>query len=106
MKKIILSLLAVLFLCSCQNQFNTDSWLEDPEKRNSMVYNLLDKYELKGKTENEIISLLGEPGEKLDEPVLEYVYYLGRAGLGVSDSLLKLQFDLNGKVESHRITYS
>lgn len=44
---------------------------------------LLDKYELKGKTVNEIISLLGEPGEKLDEPVLEYVYYIGRAGLGL-----------------------
>jgi hypothetical protein len=52
--------------------------------RKEMVWlSLLDKYELKGKTVNEIISLLGEPGEKLDEPVLEYVYYIGRAGLGL-----------------------
>lgn len=91
MRKIFLSLLILLFLCACQNQFHTEGWLDDPEKRNSMVYNLLDKYELKGKTEDEIISLLGKPEQKIDEPVPQYVYYLGRAGLGVDDSLLRLR---------------
>ncbi|MCR8634570.1 lipoprotein [Paenibacillus radicis (ex Xue et al. 2023)] len=106
MKKILLTLLSVLFLSSCQNQFNSESWLDDPEKRNSMVYDLLNKHELIGKSDKEIISLLGEPEQKLEEPALQYVYYLGRAGLGVDDSLLILQFDQNGKLESHKISHS
>ncbi|MBW7454174.1 hypothetical protein ACFOLF_26420 [Paenibacillus sepulcri] len=69
MKKIFLSLVLLLFLCACQNQFNSKGWLDNPEKRNSMVDNLLDNYDLKGKTEDEIISLLGEPEQKIDQPV-------------------------------------
>jgi hypothetical protein len=71
-----------------------------------MVYDMLEKNELKGKQEDEIISLLGEPEQKIDEPVLQFVYYLGRAGLGVDDMLLVLQFDQNGKLESHKIRNS
>lgn len=47
-----------------------------------MVQSLINKYELKGMTEAEIIDLLGEPAQKLDQPSRQYVYYLGKAGLG------------------------
>lgn len=43
-------------------------------------------------TETEIIGLLGEPEQKLDELSRQYVYYLGRAGLGGDDRLLRLDF--------------
>lgn len=107
MKKIFLSLLVLLFLCACDQQFNKEVWLKEPEKRSDMVYSFLNKYELVGMTEEEIIHLLGKPGEKIDEPNIQYVYYLGSAGLmGVKVSLLRLQFDQNGKLESHEIDYS
>lgn len=105
MKKIVLSLLLLLILCSCSNQFNKKTWFEEAEKRTSMVYSLINSYELKGMTETEIIDLLGEPEQKLDEPSRQYVYYLGRAGLGVDDSLLRLSFDKNGELESHEISH-
>ncbi|MFF2090536.1 hypothetical protein [Paenibacillus sp. NPDC058174] len=106
LRKIVLSLLALLLLCACQSQFTANSWTSDREKRSAMLSDLLNKNNnLVGKTEDEIISLLGKPEEKLDEPAFQYVYYLGRAGLGVDDSLLVLQFDENWKVESHKIRY-
>ncbi|WP_052350476.1 hypothetical protein [Paenibacillus gorillae] len=71
-----------------------------------MLSNLLNKNNnLVGKTENEIIALIGKPEQKLDEPSFQYVYYLGRAGLGVDDSMLVLQFDESWKVKSHKIRY-
>jgi len=106
MKKIILSCLVLLILSSCSSrQFDQEAWMKEPEKRSGMVSSLTGKYELKGMTETEIIDLLGEPEEKLDEPSRQYVYYLGRAGLGVDDSLLRLSFDENGELESHRVTH-
>ncbi|GGG54646.1 hypothetical protein [Paenibacillus radicis (ex Gao et al. 2016)] len=106
MRKTVIALLGLLLLCACQSQFTADSWASDREKRSEMLSDLLNKNNnLVGKTENEIIALMGKPEEKLDEPSSQYVYYLGRAGLGVDDSLLVLQFDENWKVESHKIRY-
>jgi hypothetical protein len=105
MKKLLLSLLLLLILCSCSAQFDKETWSKEPEKRNNMVHNLINKYELDGMTDAEIIDLLGEPEQKLDEPSPQFVYYLGRAGLGVDDSLLRLYFNKSGKLESHEITH-
>ncbi|WP_339286172.1 hypothetical protein [Paenibacillus sp. FSL R5-0486] len=55
-------------------------------------------------TETEIIDLFGEPEQKFDEPSRQY-YYLGRAGVGVDDSLLRLSFDKNGELESHDVSH-
>lgn len=107
MKKLLLisSLLLLLFLSACQNKFSSDAWIDHPGKRNRMVEDLLVKSDLKGMTQDEIISLLGEPEQRITSPVPQFVYYLGRAGLGVDDLLFKLQFDTNGKLESHEITH-
>lgn len=105
MKKIIISFLMVLILCSC-GQFDQETWLKEPEKRQDMLGSLTSKYNLKGMTENEVIDLLGEPAQKLNEPSPQFLYYIGSAGLmGVKVTLFQLQFDENGKVESHDITY-
>ncbi|MFX3634718.1 MAG: hypothetical protein ACE3L7_23030 [Candidatus Pristimantibacillus sp.] len=102
MKKIIISFLLVLILCSC-SRFDQETWLKEPEKRHDMVSSLTSKYKLKDMTENEIIDLLGEPSEKLTEPSRQFLFYIGSAGLGVKVTLLQLHFDENGKVESHNI---
>ncbi|ANY70176.1 hypothetical protein BBD42_29480 [Paenibacillus sp. BIHB 4019] len=105
MKKIIISFLMLLIICSCSSQFDKETWLKEPEKRQDMVSSLTNKFKLKGMTENEIIDLLGEPAEKLSEPSRQFLYYIGSAGLGIKVTLLQLQLDENGKVESHDIIY-
>lgn len=105
MKKIMLSILLLLQFSACSYSFHQETWLQDPEKRNGMVRSLINQqHELKGMTEQEIIQLLGEPAEKLDKPTRQFVYYLGRAGFGVDDSLFRLTFK-NGKLESHEVTH-
>ena len=69
------------------------------------VNSLLNKYELKGKTEKEIISLLGEPQSKRKNPELEFVYYLGQGAFGLDDNLFILQFDQNGKLEKNMVAH-
>jgi len=64
---------------------------------------LTSKYELEGMTESQIVDLLGVPSQIANEPWRHYVYYLGRAGLGVDDRLLYLNFDHNGKLENYRV---
>ncbi len=105
MKAIIISFLMLLILCSCSSQFDQETWLKEPEKRQDMVSSLTNKFKLKGMTESEIIELLGEPEEKLSEPSRQLLYYIGSAGLGVKVTLLQLQLDESGKVESHDILY-
>lgn len=100
MKKIIISFLLILMLCSC-SRFDQETWLNEPEKRQDMLSSL----KLKGMTESEIIDLLGEPAEKLTDPSRQFLFYMGSAGLGVKVTLLQLQFDKNGNVESHDIIY-
>ena len=106
MKKMLLSIAILLILCACtNNRFDQETWLNEPEKRNSMVHSLINQFELVGMTETEIIALLGEPAQKVDEPSRQYVYYLGRAGLGVDDSLLRLNFNNDSEIESHEVTH-
>lgn len=105
MKKVLPSLLLLLVLCACGTPFDKEQWLTEPDSRNSMVDSLANKHKLEGMTEEEIIDLLGEPAQKLDEPARQFVYYLGRAGLGVDDSLLKLHFNQKGGLESYEITH-
>lgn len=100
MKKIIISFLLILILCSC-NRFDQETWLNEPEKRQNMVGSL----KLKGMNESEIIDLLGEPAEKLTDPSRQFLFSIGSAGLGVKVTLLQLHFDKNGNVESHDIIY-
>lgn len=100
----IITVIQAAFLWGCSQTFDKDRWQEKPDERKGMVYGMLDKHELTGKTEEEVIALLGEPESEEDAPERQLVYYLGRAGLGVDDSLLRLYVDASGKVESYRVT--
>ncbi|MHA7965168.1 hypothetical protein ACX93W_13575 [Paenibacillus sp. CAU 1782] len=103
--KLLLALVLLFSLTACVKAFDEKKWIENREDRSSMVDSLQKKHELKGKTQEEIIGLLGEPDGKQEEPEGAFVYYLGRASyIGVDDSLLKFYFDEDGTVESYRIT--
>ncbi|MEK3884066.1 hypothetical protein [Paenibacillus sp. PL2-23] len=104
MKKLIVSISIIIVLCSC-NQFDQDTWLKEPEKRHVMMDSLTRQYPFKGLTDNEVISLLGDPAEERTEPSRQFLYDMGSAGLGVKVTLLELTFDENGKVVSHDIIY-
>lgn len=104
MKKIAFLFVLLLLLCSC-SRFDQQAWLSEPDMRNAMVSNLTSTYNLTEMTESEIIDLLGEPQEKMTEPSLQLLYYIGYAGLGVKASFLHLYFDEDGLVEKHTISY-
>lgn len=104
MRKVSISFLLLLILCSC-SRFDQEAWLKEPDKRHDMVSSLTSNYKLTGMTEREIIDLLGEPAEKLTEPSRQFLYAVGSAGMGVKVTLLQLHFDNTGKVESHDIIY-
>jgi len=102
-----LSVVLLLVLSACGAiAFDSDKWKDKPGERDRMVSSLLHTHELVGMTEDEIITLLGKPDEKKEEPDNEFVYLLGRAGLGVDDNLLILKFTEQGKLESHHIRQS
>ncbi|RIX51427.1 hypothetical protein D3P08_16030 [Paenibacillus nanensis] len=105
MKKISFAMLVLVMLCSCSGSFHKEKWAEEPESRKGMVNSMLSQYELEGMTATEIIDLLGEPEQRLEEPSVQFVYYLGSAGLGVDDSLLRLYFNRDGQLERHEITH-
>ena len=120
MKKIIILVMVVIILCSCSRlnerdqseqsnqseQFDQQLWLNEPEQRESLVRSLTNNYQLKGMTEEEIIDLLGEPDQIISESSKQYLFFIGYGGfVGINVSLLQLQFDANGKVESHSVIH-
>jgi hypothetical protein len=106
MKKFVFASLLLLILCSCSStSFNKETWSNEPEKRNGILQSLVKQHELKGMTEADIIDLLSEPAQKLDEPSRQFIYYLGRAGFGVDDSLLRLYFNEEGMVKRYEVTH-
>ena len=55
-------------------EFSTENWQRYPERRLTMYFDLTEKYEIKGSTENEVTDLLGAPDEIVEN---EYVYDCG-----------------------------
>ncbi len=103
--KLLLALVLLLSLTACVKAFDEEKWSGNREERGSMMGSLQKKHELKGMTKDELVKLLGEPDSKQEEGTeRQFVYYLGRASLGVDDSLLKLYFSEDGVVESYQIT--
>lgn len=97
-----------LIVCAVQlsmneytSKFNQNWWLNDAEKRVHMVDDLLQKYKLIGKSNEEITKLLGAPTEtrNLDVAVITS-YYLGdeRGFIPIDSERLVLQFDRDGRV--------
>ncbi|PFR52602.1 hypothetical protein [Bacillus cereus] len=103
----------LLLVCTAQlsmntytSKFNQDRWLNVEEKRVHMVDDLLQKYKLTGKSNEEIIKLLGEPTQTRNgEGGVITSYYLGneRGFISIDSEQLVLQFDRDGKVAEYKV---
>ncbi|KXO02925.1 hypothetical protein AYK81_06655 [Bacillus thuringiensis] len=116
-KKQILGVMIVgcilLLVCTAQlsmntynSKFNQDRWLHAEENRVHMVDDLLQKYKLTGKSNEEITKLLGAPTEtRNEEGGVSTVYYLGneRGFISIDSEQLVLQFDRDGKVVEYKV---
>ena len=87
-------------------EFNSNEWKNwsdddrDFSRRWDMMNSLRNNYELKDKTKNEIIELLGEPDDKSTN---EFTYNLGFAKKGIDTGALSIVFDSNGRVKSYNV---
>lgn len=90
-----------------KHTFSTSKWLDDPEGRTAIVDNLLEKYELVGMSEDDVLSLLGEPDNDYGyfNADNRYVYYMGaeRGLFGIDSEWLILDF-MDGVVSDSYIT--
>ncbi|OJE53318.1 hypothetical protein BAQ48_04795 [Bacillus luti] len=116
-KKQVLSVMIIalipLIVCTVQlgvneytSKFNQNRWLNDADKRVHMVDDLLQKYKLIGKSNEEIIKLLGDPTETRNEEVgATTSYYLGneRGFISIDSERLVLQFDNDGNVIEYKV---
>lgn len=104
-----LLLLACLFLLGVnesKSRFSTERWLKDHEERTDMVDDLLTERRLIGKTEKEVIALLGPPTDteyfSAEDAI---VYYLGaeRGFISIDSEWLLLWYDDSDKVVKHEV---
>ncbi|GAF08100.1 hypothetical protein [Paenibacillus pini] len=91
---LISSIIIGIFICSIswvklgynewKSHFDYDRWVSNHEQRSYMVASLLEQHELKGRSHEEVLALLGAPDTLAtsQEPQSTYVYGMGRAGLG------------------------
>ena len=76
---VVFALFAILSY-SPSRDFSKEAWLNEPNKRVELINDLLKNYEIKGKTREEIIALLGDPLEKspyFQESGRDMIYLLG-----------------------------
>ncbi|KAA0765918.1 hypothetical protein [Bacillus sp. TE8-1] len=102
-----------LIVCTVQlsvneytSKFNQNRWLNHADKRVHMVDDLLQKYKLIGKSNEEITQLLGAPTEtRSGEEGVITLYYLGteRGFIPIDSEQLILQFDRDGKVMEYTV---
>ncbi|AOM06767.1 hypothetical protein FORC24_3477 [Bacillus cereus] len=88
------------------SKFNQNRWLNHADKRVHMVDDLLQKYKLIGKSNEEITQLLGAPTEtRSGEEGVITLYYLGaeRGFIPIDSEQLILQFDRDGKVMEYTV---
>lgn len=89
-----------------KSNFSEETWFNNHTERVYMIDDLLNDYELKGKTKDEVIKLLGTPTEteyfKDDHNI---VYYLGyeRGLVSIDSEWLVIDFDDNEKVKKYEV---
>ncbi|HGA0512502.1 TPA: hypothetical protein ACIQMB_004577 [Bacillus pacificus] len=113
MSGVLIVALIPLVVCTAQlsmntytSKFNQDRWLQAEDKRVHMVDDLLQKYKLTGKSNEEITQLLGMPTETRNgENGVITSYYLGteRGFIRIDSEHLVLQFDRDGKVVEYKV---
>ncbi|MES5956101.1 hypothetical protein QCI42_22480 [Bacillus fungorum] len=113
MSGILIVALIPLIVCTVQlgvneytSKFNQNRWLNHADKRVHMVDDLIQKYKLTGKSNEEITKLLGTPTETRNgEDGVITSYYLGteRGFIPIDSEHLVLQFDRDGKVMKYKV---
>ena len=95
--------LILLSLSSCSDiSFNSEKWKgwnikSDTNLRWDMANDLIENHNLEGKTQSEIIDLLGEPESNVQNPSDDYYYVLGPCRRGIDFGSLIIVFK-NGRV--------
>jgi hypothetical protein len=104
MKFIVTIFLILLSLSSCTDiRFNSEKWKSwdnresETNLRWDMANDLIENYNLKGKTQSEIIDLLGEPESNVQNPSNDYNYDLVPCRRGIDFGSLIIVFK-NGRV--------
>ena len=91
-----LSIIVAGLIYHYKQTFSTAKWLNNPEERTAIVGDLLDKHELIGMTEAEIIDLLGTHNNDYGyfNEADRYVYYMGpeRGFISIDSEWLILDF--------------
>jgi len=85
-----------------KSKFTTDKWLENESERTYMIDNLLKNHPLEGKTQQEIIAMLGDNIEmNYFQDENNIVYYLGdeRGLISVDSEWLIIHLDDNEVVD-------
>ena len=106
---VITSIFFVFYLRShiTYEEFSSEKWKNWIETENTsslrwdMMNSLRNNHELKGKTKQEIIELLGEPNE--DKTNVSFRYYLGMAKHGIDTGSLVIKFDEKDIVVSYYV---
>lgn len=65
-----------------------------------MVNDMLDEYDLKGWSRDQVLELLGEPDSEYSDRI---TYYLGMTGIGVDSGTLGIHFTSDSLVISTKI---
>lgn len=87
--------------------FDSEDWKKSSgRRRGCMIYDLLERYDLKDMTKDEITRLLGasDPTDYVQD--WDYIYNLGPNhyhGSGLDDDWLAIDFEPDGKVRQHQI---
>ncbi|PES61619.1 hypothetical protein CN507_28405 [Bacillus cereus] len=102
-----------LIVCTLQlslnkytSNFNQGRWLNDEEKRVYMIDDLLKRHKLIGKSNEEIIKLLGAPTKTSSlKTGITTLYYLGneRSFIPIDSECLVLQLDKDGRVIEYKV---
>lgn len=110
---VLIVALIPLIVCTVQlgvneytSKFNQNRWLNHADKRVHMVDDLIQKYKLTGKSNEEITKLLGAPTETRNgEDGVITSYYLGteRGFIPIDSEHLVLQFDRDGRVMEYKV---
>ncbi|TPV44909.1 hypothetical protein [Bacillus dicomae] len=113
MSGVLIVALIPLIVCTVQlgvngytSKFNQKRWLNYADKRVHMVDDLIQKYKLIGKSNEEITQLLGAPTETRNgEEGVITLYYLGaeRGFIPIDSEQLVLQFDRDGRVAEYTV---
>ncbi len=74
---VIFDIAAILILYAAMARFNvfsSEKWIECPAQRMNMYFDLVDRYDISGLSENELTELLGQPDRIHTDEYKVYVY--------------------------------